>query len=249
MSFKDHFSRLAAQYFRYRPSYPPALFDYVAQTCLERRNAWDCACGNGQATLPLADHFEAVIGTDASQQQLAAAPSNARVTYRVARAEESGIESSSMDLVTVAMALHWFDLDAFYGEVRRVLKSSGVLAVWAYGVMHVEGDGLDELVQEFYHGVVGPYWFPERRLVEEGYRSLAFPFAEISAPRFNMEHRWERANLLGYLRTWSATARYVDDKGVDPVAALEEKLAPLWIDDHDARKVTWPVALRVGRKT
>jgi SAM-dependent methyltransferase len=248
MSFKDHFSRLAAQYSAFRPTYPPVLFDYLTQLCLERQKAWDCACGNGQATVALARHFDSVIATDASPQQLSAAPPLVNVTYRVAPAEASGIDSKSVDLVTVAQALHWFDLDSFYGEAQRVLVPSGVLAAWTYGVLHVEGDGVDALVQEFYRDIVGPYWPPERRLVEEGYRGLAFPFAEVSTPSFNMEERWERAHLLGYLRTWSATGRYVEDKGVDPVAALETRLEPLWVDAHTARKVTWPVALRVGRK-
>jgi SAM-dependent methyltransferase len=248
MSFKDHFSRLAAQYSAFRPSYPPALFDYLSQLCRERQKAWDCACGNGQATLALAKHFDAVIGTDASPQQLAAAPENARVTYRVARAEDSGIESSSVDLVTVAQALHWFDLDSFYGEVQRVLKPTGVVAVWMYGALHVEGEGIESLLQEFYWNIVGPYWPAERKLVEDRYRGLAFPFAEIASPSFNMEEHWERAHLLGYLRTWSATGRYVEDKGVDPVAALEKRFEPLWADGHTVRKVTWPLALRAGRK-
>jgi SAM-dependent methyltransferase len=248
MAFKDHFSRLAAQYSAFRPSYPPAIFDYLAQLCRERQNAWDCACGNGQATLALAERFEAVIATDASPQQLAAAPTHANVTYRVARAEESGIEPQSVDLVTVAQALHWFDLDPFYGEVQRVLKPAGVLAVWTYGPLHVDGGAVDALFQEFYYDIVGPYWPPERRLVEAGYRDLAFPFAEISPPPFNMEEQWSLAHLLGYLHTWSATARYADDKGTDPVAALEERLRSVWVDTQSARRVAWPLALRVGRK-
>jgi SAM-dependent methyltransferase len=247
MSFKDHFSRLAAGYSEFRPSYPPALFEFLAQTCRERHKAWDCACGTGQATLALAEQFDAVIATDASPQQVAAAPARPNVTYRVARAEDSGIESNSVDLVTVAQSLHWFDLDSFYREVQRVLKPSAVLAVWTYGVLHVQGSDIDPLFQEFYHDIVGPYWPPERRLVEDGYRGLAFPFAEIAAPTFNMEVRWDRAQLLGYLRTWSATSRYVDAQGVDPVAALEERLEPAWADVQSERTVTWPLAVRVGR--
>src|SRR5882757_3819449 len=245
MSFKDHFSRLAAQYAAFRPAYPPGLFDYLAQLCSERRVAWDCACGTGQASVALADHFESVIATDASPQQLAAATPHSHVTYRVAKAEGSGLDSKSVDLVTVAQALHWFDLDSFYAEVERVLVPSGVIAVWTYGVLHVEGEAVDTLVQEFYHDIVGPYWPPERRHVEQGYRALAFPFASISAPSFNMEERWERANLLGYLRSWSATGRYVEVKGVDPVVELEKRLEPLWAA-RELRKVTWPLALRVG---
>src|SRR5215470_9845268 len=146
MSFKDHFSRLAAQYSAYRPSYPASLFAYLAQCCPEHQVVWDCACGNGQATLGLAEQFDRVIATDASPQQVAAAPSRDNVTYRVARAEDSGIEPSSLDLVTVAQALHWFNLDDFYREVTRVLKPSGILAVWTYGVIHVDDAPADALI-------------------------------------------------------------------------------------------------------
>jgi ubiquinone/menaquinone biosynthesis C-methylase UbiE len=248
MSFKDHFSRLAAQYSAFRPSYPDAVFDYLAQLCRERQSAWDCACGNGQATVSLAERFDSVIGTDASQQQLQAAPAHPKVVYRAAPAERSGLDSRSVDLVTVAQALHWFDLDAFYSEVHRVLKESGVLAVWTYGPVHIEDGGINRLLQEFYHDIVGPYWPAERRLVHEGYRGLAFPFAEVSPPFFSMEVRWDRAHVLGYLRTWSATARYVDARGVDPVVAFEERLATIWTDDRAVHKVSWPLAMRVGRK-
>jgi SAM-dependent methyltransferase len=248
MGFKDHFSKLAADYAAFRPTYPPALFDYLAQLCPQRRRVWDCACGTGQASVALADHFEAVIATDASPQQVAAAMPHSRVTYRVAKSDASGLDSESVDLVTVAQALHWFDLDSFYAEVQRVLVPSGAIAAWTYGVLHVEGEAVNALVQEFYDDIVGPYWPPERRLVEEGYRSLAFPFAQVAAPPFNMEERWERAHLLGYLRSWSATGRYVAVKGVDPVAELEARLEPVWTDAQSARRVTWPLAMRVGRK-
>ena len=248
MSFKDHFSRLAARYAAFRPSYPPALFEYLGQLCQEHRTVWDCACGTGQASVALANHFGSVIATDASPQQLAAATPNSHVTYRVAKAEHSGLDPESVDLVTVAQALHWFDLDTFYAEVERVLVRSGVIAAWTYGVLHVEGDAVDALVQEFYYDVVGPYWPPERRLVEEGYRTLAFPFASVSPPSFNMEESWERAHLLGYLRSWSATGRYVEVNGTDPVAGLEQRLEPVWADAQGVRKVIWPLAMRVGRR-
>lgn len=248
MSFKDHFSRLAAQYAAFRPTYPASLFDYLAESCHDQRLVWDCACGNGQATVALAERFASVIATDASPQQVSAATSRSNITYRVARADDSGLEPHSADLVTVAQALHWFDLDAFYGEVQRVLKPQGLLAVWTYGVLHMEGAAADALVQEFYHDIVGPYWPPERRFVEEGYRGFSFPFLEQTPPAFNMHEQWDRAHLLGYLRTWSATGRYVEERGLDPVAALEERLASVWSDAQETRKVTWPLAARVGRK-
>jgi SAM-dependent methyltransferase len=247
MTFKDHFSKLAAGYAAFRPAYPPALFAWLAREVRKSGKAWDCACGTGQASVALAEHFDSVIATDASQQQVSAATPHSHVTYRVANAGASGLDSRSVDLVTVAQALHWFDLDTFYSEVGRVLVPSGVLAAWTYGVLHVEGDAVDALIQEFYYDIIGPYWPPERRLVEEGYRSLAFPFEAIVAPSFNMEESWERAHLLGYLRSWSAVGRYVELKGADPVAALERRLAPVWTDPHAVRKVSWPLAMRVGR--
>lgn len=248
MNFKDHFSRLSTAYSEYRPTYPPALFDYLAGLCAARGRAWDCACGNGQATLPLARHFDSVIATDASAQQIAAAAPSEKVSYRVARADDSGLASESVDLVTVAQALHWFDLDSFYREVRRVLKPSGVLAVWTYGGLHLDDQRTEDLIQEFYHDIVGPYWPPERAIVENGYRDLAFPFTELRPPMFNMEADWELDRLLGYLRTWSATSRYVDDRRIDPVIALAERLAGPWGDPARVRKVTWPLAIRVGRR-
>jgi len=246
--FKDHFSRLAAQYSAFRPTYPAALFDYLASLCRKRRAAWDCACGSGQATLALAERFDSVIGTDASAQQIAAACVHPKVVYRVAPAEKSGLDPTSVDLVTVAQALHWFDLAPFYREVDRVLREAGVLAVWTYGVFHVEGSEIDRLIQEFYQYTVGPYWPPERRDVEEGYRRLPFPFVEMTAPAFILEQAWDLERVLGYLRSWSATGRYVERTGVDPVSGLGERLALIWGDPKAPRRATWPLSMRVSRK-
>src|ERR1700722_6174309 len=147
MTFNDHFSRLAANYASFRPHYPAALFDYLAQSCRRHDFAWDCACGSGQATLDLAERFASVLATDASAAQLAAAPAHANVHYRVAPAAQSGLEAECVDIVTVAQALHWFDLAAFYAEVDRVLRSAGVLAAWTYGVMHLEGEQIERVMQ------------------------------------------------------------------------------------------------------
>ena len=147
MAFKDHFSRIAATYASFRPRYPPALFDYLARSCRQHTLAWDCACGSGQATLDLAQRFDAVLATDASAAQLASAPPLANVRYRVAPAEDSGLAALSVDIVTVAQALHWFELAPFYAEVERVLRREGVLAVWTYGVMHVAGERSDRALQ------------------------------------------------------------------------------------------------------
>ena len=165
----------------------------------------------------------------------------------MAPAENSGLEPVSVDLLIVAQALHWFDLERFYAEARRVLKPTGIVAVWCYGIVELEGDAANQLLQHFYHQVVGPYWPAEREHVETGYRQLPFPFTPIEAPAFTMQVTWTRAQLMGYLRSWSATGRYQAAQGVDPVLAFEQAISSAWGDAERGRLVSWPLSLRVGR--
>ncbi|MCQ9374588.1 class I SAM-dependent methyltransferase [Methyloversatilis sp. XJ19-13] len=247
-TFADHFATLASQYASSRPTYPPALFDWLAERCAARDCVWDCGTGTGQAAVDLGRVFGRVVATDASAAQIAEATPHARVDYRVAPAEASGLDDASVDLVVVAQALHWFDLDRFYPEARRVLKPGGVIAAWCYGVLHVgdEGDAVDHLVQHFYHDEVGPWWPAERHHVETAYRDLPFPFALLPAPDFALSARWTPAQLLGYLRSWSATARFMAANGFDPVERLSVALHAAWGDPTQARTVSWPLSLRVG---
>ncbi len=247
-AFKDHFSRLAATYASYRPRYPAALFDYLAKSCRRRELAWDCACGSAQATLDLAQRFDAVLATDASAAQLAAAPAHPKVRYRVAPAEASGLAAASADLVTVAQALHWFELASFYAEVDRVLVRRGVLAAWTYGVLHLDDARIDRVIQEFYGNTLKVYWPPERQLVESGYRTLPFVFAEMKPPTFAMREDWTLPQLIGYIRSWSATARYFERNALDAAAALETRLTPAWGDPQAARRISWPLSLRISMK-
>ena len=247
-SFSDHFSRVAGDYASYRPRYPAVLFSFLARLPARRELAWDCAAGSGQATVGLLPHFARVIATDASAAALASAPMDPSIEYRVAPAEASRIDAGSADLITVAQAAHWLDLAAFYREVGRVLAPGGVLALWSYGVYHLDDSALDRMLQHFYHDVVGPYWPPERRLVEEGYRSLPFPFEEITPPEIAMTADWTLPELLGYLRTWSATTCYREATGRDPVQALAPELEGLWGPADVVRRVAWPLGMRVGRR-
>ncbi|MBF0215105.1 MAG: class I SAM-dependent methyltransferase [Magnetococcales bacterium] len=246
-AFKDHFSSVAGHYARSRPGYPGELFAWLAEVCGARELVWDCGAGTGQASVGLADHFARVWATDASAAQVAQATPHPGIVYRRAEAGASGLETASVDLIVVAQALHWFDLEAFYAEARRVLKPDGVLAVWSYGVLRVEGEAVNEVVQHFYHQEVGAFWPPERRHVEEGYRSLPFPFAAIPAPAFAMTAHWSLEQLLGYFSSWSATAEYRQQRGVDPVARLRPRLLPLWGEAESQRRVDWPLSLRAGR--
>jgi SAM-dependent methyltransferase len=245
--YADHFSRLALAYAECRPGYPDALFDYLAQSVDRHELAWDCAAGSGQASVSLAQIFEHVVASDASAGMLARAPRHPKIEYRVAPAESSGLGNATVDLITVAQALHWLDLRSFYAEVKRVLAPGGVLAVWAYGTQHLDHAAMDDLLGHFYREVVGPYWPPERGHVESGYKALPFPFTEIAAPPFVMWARWTLAQLLGYIRTWSATQRYRDQVGQDPVEQLGSELIRYWGEPEAARRVTWPLSLRVGR--
>lgn len=247
-SFHDHFARVASHYANHRPTYPPQLFAWLADQAPDCRLAWDCATGSGQAAVALADYFAEVIASDASSAQIEAATPCARVVYRVAGADSSGLPDHCVDLVTVAQALHWFELGPFYAEVQRVLKPGGLLAVWTYGVFRVEGGAADQiqaLLDRFYYDTVGPYWPPERRHVENGYAGLSFPFEPLSVPEFAMSVAWTLDDLAGYLRSWSATSRYAEQRGIDPVAGLAAELVPLW--GAGPRRVVWPLSMKVGR--
>ena len=245
-AFKDHFSRQAPDYARYRPSYPAGLFAWLAQIAPATTAAWDCGTGSGQAAIGLAAHFQRVIATDPSRKQLDHAEPHPRIDYRVASAEVSLLDTASVDLVTVAQAIHWFDLEKFYVEARRVLKPGGVIAAWTYTLLDVEA-GIDELLADFYRNVVGPYWPPERRKVDDRYRSLPFPFEPLVPPALEIRTEWSRTDLLGYLGTWSATQAYMKAKERDPLPEFGRRLVPLWPDPALIKTLRWPLHLRVGR--
>jgi SAM-dependent methyltransferase len=243
--FADHFSAGAADYARFRPHYPAELFDFLASVSPGRRLAWDCGTGSGQAALGLAGHFERVRATDPSAGQLAHATRHEHVDYAVGRESVSGLREGSADLVTAAQAAHWFDLDAFYIEVRRVLAPRGVVAMWCYGAMRI-GDDVDPILDWFYVERIGRYWPAERALVDAGLATLPFPFEPLTAPALEMHTTMSRNELLGYVGTWSAVARGRVVEGADPLAELERRLLPAWPDAGARRIVRWPLGMRVG---
>jgi len=244
-SFPDHFSGSAALYASHRPTYPAELFRWLAETTERHERAWDCGTGNGQAAVGLAAHFGEVVATDPSPAQLAHATRAERIHYVAMTAEDGALASRSVQLITVAQALHWFKLPRFYAEVARVLVPGGTLAVWTYGLLSISPE-IDVLIGSFYRDTLRGYWPPERALVDAGYSGVPFPFAERAAPVFRMTRNWTLAQLSGYLDTWSAVSEFRRVNGENPVGRFVAALEPMWGDRATARRVTWPLELKVG---
>ncbi|HET9913668.1 MAG TPA: class I SAM-dependent methyltransferase [Anaerolineales bacterium] len=245
-SFEDHFSRHSSQYAQYRPHYPDEIYAYLASIAPGHSLAWDCGTGNGQAAIGLAQYFDKVHATDASAEQIALAHVHPKVEYRVEPAEHVSLDNSSTDLVTVAVAIHWFDFDEFYREVRRVLKPSGVLAAWTYSLTEISLE-IDALINQYYFEILAGFW-PERiRYLEQRYETIPFPFEEITPPSFAMEMNWNLVQFAGFLDSWSATQRYKTQRGDHPLDLLWDKLLAAWGDENEARIVRWPLHFRIGR--
>jgi ubiquinone/menaquinone biosynthesis C-methylase UbiE len=246
MSNAGLFTTVAREYASFRPGYPPELFAWLARQAPRREAAWDCGCGSGQASTALAEHFSVIHASDVAAEQIAAARPHPRVKYSVAAAEQSGLPAGCVDLVTVAQALHWFDVEAFYAEARRVARPGAVLAVWNYPRPRIVDAELDRRFLEFYGGVVGPYWPPERRHIEANYATLPFPFQELPHPEFGLTLHWSLEQLLGYVSSWSATARYRKARGDDPVPQLRASLQDAWPGDAIAA-IRMPIGLRAAK--
>jgi len=244
-AFKDHFSVQAIAYGKYRPRYPRELFAWLAANSPARDLAVDVATGNGQAAIALAEFFHGVIATDASAAQLKVAEEKPRVRYLCEAAERISLPDASADLIVAAQAAHWFDWPAFIAEARRVLRPGGLLAFWCYGNCE-SGPDIDRLLGNYSRDVVGPYWPRERRHVEEAYRELSLPFPDVAAPRFDMQADWDIESVLGYLGTWSATQRYRQLNGRDPLALLAPLLAEAW--GTGTQQLCWPLVIKAGRR-
>ncbi|HVR97425.1 MAG TPA: class I SAM-dependent methyltransferase [Thermoanaerobaculia bacterium] len=245
--FKDHFSGVASDYASYRPNEAPGLFEWVASLPERRDIVWDCGTGSGQAAIGLADYFARVIATDASPQQLAHVTPHSRVEYRVAAAERSGLADASVDLVTAAQAFHWFDFDGFFAEARRVVAPGGAVVVWTYNLARVTPE-IDRILDHLSKEVVGAYWPPERRWVDEEYQTIPFPFPEVETPQLAYVADWDLERLLSYIRTWSAWQRYLKATGEDPIDQVRDNFAAAWGEPAATRRLRWPVFLRASRR-
>lgn len=243
--FANHFGPQSDRYVEARPRYPAAVFHYLAVVAGRTKLAWDCATGNGQAAIGLADRFARVVATDASEEMIARAIPHPRVEYKVTK-YETGIPSHTASLVTVAQALHWLELDPFLCEARRVLVPEGVFAAWCYATCRIE-EKIDEVIDHFYRVTIGSFWPPERKHTEDGYRSIALPLDEMVAPPFDLVEEWTLKQFLAYVRTWSGVQKCISVRGEEPIAAFEEAMRFKWSNPNLRRRVVWPMHFRIGQ--
>jgi SAM-dependent methyltransferase len=239
---KDLFSSHASQYAVFRPTYPSELYTYLFSQVKNFDNAWDAGTGNGQVARDLSKKFKNVLATDISEKQIENAVRAENISYAVA-AETTSTPEKSFDLICVAQAIHWFDREKFYAEVKRVAKPNALLAIWGYGLLSINKD-IDPIIKDFYKNSVGPYWDKERRLIDEEYQTISFPFEEIKAPAFSFSFPWSLIELHGYLTTWSAVQKFMKEKKFNPVDELIEKIKPYW---HSPKlTINFPLFTRIG---
>ncbi len=241
---KDNFSKQAAVYAQFRPTYPPELFEYIVSFVKEKNEAWDCGTGNGQSAKELSRHFKKVIATDISQKQIDNAYKAGNIFYSIAPAEQTAIADNSIDLVTVSQALHWFKFDQFYTEVKRVGKPGGIIAVWSYSLLRISPQ-IDSLIEDYHYKTLDGFWEEERKYVDDNYATIPFPFERIEAPQTEIKVNWSLAQLEGYFNTWSALQKYLSVNEQSPVDNLMEQIRPLW-GEHEERSIIFPVHLKMG---
>jgi SAM-dependent methyltransferase len=248
MSFLDLFSGHAGEYATARPCYPAALFDAVAAASPGLGRVWDCACGNGQASLGLAQHFDRVEASDASAAQIAQAQPDPRVRYTVQAAERTDYADASFDAVCVAQALHWFDFAPFFAEVRRVLRPRGVFLAWGYHRFHVT-PAFDAAFELRVERLLAPYWAAQNTLLWNGYRDVPRPagWEPVTLPPLAIEADWTLQQLLAYVLTWSASQRCLAADGRGWFERAEADLALIWGNADAVRRVTMPLVTFGGR--
>lgn len=249
IQIKDYFSKQAGDYARYRPHYPKALFEYLATLVPDCKAAWDCATGNGQVALALTPHFQEIYATDVSKEQISHAFHHDKIKYSVSVAEKVELANKSIDLITVAEAAHWFNLEKFYQQVQRVSKPGGIMAIWGYWYFNFlpEEELLNQMCSDFFTTVLDQYWAEEINLLIQKYQTIPFPFAELNTPIFTMETQWNMKEFLGYLNSWSAIQKIIAVKSQKPILEFSNRLVEAWGDPQRKILFQWPLHMRVGR--
>lgn len=241
----DLFSHNSDKYSRFRPHYPAEMIRFILSHLKEKQAAWDCGTGNGQLALQLSPYFDHIIATDISENQLKNAVQKDNITYIRSKAEDAFFSAGQFDLITVAQAIHWFDFNKFYEQVNLALKPEGLFVIAGYGLMETAPEQ-DGVIRRLYEDILGPYWKPQRKYIEEEYKTIPFPWREIKTPDLTETVSWTANDLIGYLKTWSSVNLYEIDKGINPVNEMEGELRNVW--GSDKREVRFPILLRAGKK-
>lgn len=242
---KDNFSSASDKYAQYRPVYPPELFEYINSNVSDKEAAWDCGTGNGQVAFELAKTFNTVFATDISQSQIDNATQAHNIQYSLQAAEKTNFENDRFDLIVVAQAIHWFNIEKFYSEVQRTAKNDALLVVVGYGRLEIN-NAIDTLITDFYQNIIGPFWDKERRFIDEAYQTIPFPFEELQTPNLAITLTWTLEHLIGYLNTWSAVKHFIKQNHYNPVDQLQKVLEQCW-GDEEFKSIRFPLFLRVGR--
>lgn len=248
MAFKDYFSKQSTNYLQFRPTYPHELFEYVARLPKEHHCVWDCATGNGQAAIKLADYFDKVIATDSSAEQIKQAIAHPKVYYSVQPAEKISVPDHSLDLITVAQALHWFDFPKFYAEVRRVLKPGGFLAAWCYPFVTFNDPKIQVVFIDFALNFLKDYWPIERAYCDSRYKDIPFELNEIAAPEYSVPLEYTLDQFVGYLGSWSAVQLFKNKHQIDPIETIIlPKLQSVWGHPAISQTMQLDIILKVGK--
>jgi ubiquinone/menaquinone biosynthesis C-methylase UbiE len=244
---KDLFSAQASQYARFRPHYPEELYTWLLAQVPGRETLWDCATGSGQAAVRLAKDFQQVEASDMSPSQIANATAAPNINYSLSPAEKTPFPDHHFDLVTVAQALHWFNFEAFFAEVKRVTKPGGYFAAWTYDICEAPA-AIQPLINDFYYNEIHPWFDPERAHIDKRYGNIPFPFEMVKTPIFHEVVNWDKAHVAGFLDSWSAVQHYIKaNDGRSPVPGFMEKLDLVWPDEVEKQEFSFPLTLKLGR--
>jgi ubiquinone/menaquinone biosynthesis C-methylase UbiE len=243
---KDLFSEQSKLYAQFRPTYPKQLFNYILQFVGERKTAWDCATGNGQAATVLADYFQKVEASDISQAQIENAVKRENVQYHICPAETTPFPENSFDLITVAQAYHWLNWKEFHNEATRVGKRNAVIAIWTYDTLFSDDENVNGIIQHFYHHITGPYWDKERKYVDERYSTVDFDFEPLPPEKFQTVIKWNKEQLEGFFQSWSAVRNYIKSNKRNPVALVKKDINTVW-SAGEQKEFYFPIYLRIGR--
>ncbi|MEL0637130.1 methyltransferase domain-containing protein [Marinomonas sp. TI.3.20] len=238
--------RSSGIYSRARPTYPAELYYWLSHQVKSSGVVWDAACGTGQASIDLAAYFDKVEASDISESQIAEATPHRKVHYQVFPSEKTNYPDHYFDAVCIGHALHWFDLDLFWQEVKRVLKPGGLLVCWGYNWLTV-GEQEDLVISEHVLSHLSSYWPVQSRLLWNQYRDIQFPFEPIDVPKFDLYCNWSVSQTMDFIRSWTAAQLLIQDEGDDFLVQANTVLRSVWSDPLHKKQIHLPFFVRAGR--